>query len=51
MPVGTEYHKGRELTMAALGLCLEELRGQPLELFAREGVRILLTCVEAEVTE
>jgi putative transposase len=46
------YHKGRELTMLGLGLCLEELKGQPLELFAREGARFLLTvALEEEVTE
>ena len=28
------YHKGQELTMSELGLSLEELAGQPLELFA-----------------
>ena len=40
------------MTMAALGLCPEEPRGQHVELFAREGVRILLTVgLEAEVTE
>ena len=38
--------------MSDPGLCLEELRDQPLELFAREGARILLTVgLEAEVTE
>ena len=26
------YHKGQELTMSELGLSLEELAGQPLEL-------------------
>ncbi len=31
------YHKGQELTMSELGLSLEELAGQPLELFAREA--------------
>jgi transposase-like protein len=42
----------RELTIADLGLSLKELQGQPLELFAREGARILLTAgLEAEVTE
>ena len=46
------YHKGQELTMSDLGLCLEELKGQPLELFAREGARLLLTvALEEEVTE
>jgi len=38
------YHKGQELTMSelGLGLSLEELAGQPLELFAREGAKLLL---------
>ncbi len=46
------YHKGQELTMSELGLSLEELRGQPLELFAREGARLLLTvALEEEVTD
>ncbi len=46
------YHKGLELTMQGLGLSLEELAGQPLELFAREGARLILTvAVEEEVTE
>ena len=40
------YHKGQELTMANLGLSLEELNGQPLELLAREGARLVLSeCV------
>jgi len=34
-----EYHDKQELTMADLGLSLEELRYQPLELFAREGAK------------
>ncbi len=46
------YHKGQELTMSELGLSLEELTGQPLELFAREGARLLLTvALEEEVTD
>ena len=46
------YHKGQELTMSELGLSLEELAGQPLELFAREGARLLLTvALEEEVTD
>jgi len=46
------YHKGQELTMADLGLCLEELKDQPLELFAREGAKLLLTvALEEEVTD
>jgi len=46
------YHKGQELTMSELGLSLEELSGQPLELFAREGAKLLLTvALEEEVTD
>ena len=46
------YHKGQDLTMSELGLSLEELAGQPLEVFAREGARLLLTvALEEEVTE
>jgi len=46
------YHRGQELTMSELGLSLEELAGQPLELFAREGAKLLLTvALEEEVTE
>ena len=46
------YHKGQDLTMPELGLSLEELAGQPLELFAREGAKLLLTvALEEEVTE
>lgn len=38
--------------MADLGLSLEELRYQPLELFAREGVKLLLKiAMEEEVAE
>ena len=45
------YHKVQELTMSELGLSLEELAGQPLELFAREGAKLLLTvAMEEEVT-
>ncbi len=45
------YHKGQELTMSELGLSLEELAGRPLELFAREGAKLLLTvALEEEVT-
>jgi transposase-like protein len=45
------YHKGQKLTMSELGLSLEELAGQPLELFAREGARLLLTvALEEEAT-
>jgi len=47
-----EYHKGQELTMSELGLSLEEFAGQPLELFAQEGARLLLTvALEEEVTD
>jgi transposase-like protein len=46
-----EYHKGQELTMLELGLSLEEFAGQPLELFAREGAKLLLSvALEEEVT-
>jgi hypothetical protein len=46
------YHKGQELTMSELGLSLEELAGQPLELFAREGAKLLLTvALEEEVAD
>ena len=46
------YHKGQELTMSRLGLSLEELAGQPLELLAREGAKLLLTvALEEEVTD
>ena len=45
-----EYHKGQELTMANLGLSLEELNDQPLELLAREGARLVLSvAMEEEV--
>ena len=45
------YHKGQDLTMSELGLSLEELAGQPLELFAREGAKLLLMVgMEEEVT-
>jgi len=51
MPMEKGYHKGQELTMSELGLSLEELAGQPLELFAREGAKLLLTvALEEEVT-
>jgi transposase-like protein len=47
-----EYHKGHGLTIADLGLSLEELYDQPLELLAREGARMVLTvALEEEVTE
>jgi putative transposase len=52
MPMKKGYHKGQDLTMSELGLSLEELAGQPLELFAREGAKLLLTvALEEEVTE
>ena len=52
IPMEKEYHKGHDLNMADLGLSLEELRRQPLELFAREGARMVLTvALEEEVTE
>jgi transposase-like protein len=51
MPMKKGYHKGQELTMSGMGLSLEELAGQPLELFAREGAKLLLTvALEEEVT-
>ena len=40
------YHKGQELTTSDLGLSLEELSNQPLELFAREGARLVLAVLE-----
>jgi transposase-like protein len=44
------YHKGQELTTSDLGLRLEELSNQPLELFAREGARLVLAvALEEEV--
>lgn len=47
-----EYHNRQELTMAHLGLSLEELRGQSLELLAREGAKLVLAvALETEVTE
>jgi transposase-like protein len=46
------YHGGQEVTMGDLGLSLKELAGQPLELFAREGARLILSvALEEEVTE
>jgi hypothetical protein len=35
MPMEKGYHKEQGLTMSELGLSLEELAGQPLELFTR----------------
>ena len=52
MPMEKGYHKGQELTMSESGLSLEELSGQPVELFVQEGARLLLTvALEEEVTE
>ena len=48
--MGKEYHKGPGLTTANLGLSLEELNGQPLELLACEGARLVLSvAMEEEV--
>jgi hypothetical protein len=50
--MGKGYHKGHGLTMADLGLVLEELWGQLLEVLARERARLVLTvAMEEEVTE
>ena len=49
--MGRGYHKGRGLTMAEAGLSLEDLQGDPLELLAREGAKMLLSvALEEEVT-
>jgi len=46
-----EHHTGQGLTMADLGLSLDELAGQPLEVLAREGAKVMLTvALEEEVT-
>lgn len=46
------YHEREELATAELGVSLEDLRGEPLELLVREGARLLLTvALEEEVTE
>lgn len=46
------YHGGQEVTMEDLGLSLEDLAGQPLDLFAREGARLILSvALEEEVSE
>ena len=46
-----EYHTGQGLTMADLGLSLDELAGQPLEVLACEGAKVMLTvALEEEVT-
>jgi transposase-like protein len=51
MPMEKGYHKGQDLAMSELGLSLEELADQPLELFAREGAKLLLMVgMEEEVT-
>lgn len=45
------YHDREGLTIADLGISLEELRGDPLEFLAREGARVLLmVALEEEVT-
>ena len=45
------YHTWQGLTMADLGLSLDELAGQPLEVLAREGAKVMLTvALEEEVT-
>jgi len=52
MPMEKGYHEGQDLTMSDLGLSLEELQGQPLELMAREGAKLVLSvALEEEVTE
>jgi len=46
-----EYGNRKDLTIEDLGYDLEELRGNPLEFFAREGARMLLTvALHEEVT-
>lgn len=46
------YHSAHKLTMEEVGISLADLRGQPLELVAREGAQLLLSvAMEAEVTE
>ncbi len=50
--MGEGYHRGQKLTLEDVGLSLEELQGQPLELVAREGARLLLSmAMEQEVAE
>ena len=45
------YQDKEGLTIADLGISLEELRGDPLEFLAREGARLLLmVALEEEVT-
>jgi len=49
---GERIPQRTKLTMADLGLVLEELWGQPLEVLSREGARLVLTvAMEEEVTE
>ena len=50
-PMARRYHDREGLTIADLGISLEELRGDPLEFLAREGARLLLmVALEEEVT-
>jgi len=42
IPMENGYHNKQKVTMADLGLSLREVSYQPLELFAREGARLLL---------
>src|SRR4030065_1313748 len=45
-------HEREGLTTEELGLSLDDLRGEPLELLVREGARLLLSiALEEEVTE
>lgn len=45
------YHDKEGLTIAGLGISLEELQGDPLQFLAREGARLLLmVALEEEVT-
>ena len=47
-----EYPKEGDLTMADLGLSLEELSNQPLEVLAREGAKLILAvALEEEVAD
>lgn len=44
-------HTGQGLTMADMGMSLEELAGQPLEMLAREGAKVILSmALQEEVT-
>ena len=46
------YHEREGLTTEDLGLSLDDLRGEPLELLVREGARLLLSiALEEEITE